>query len=424
MVQLEVDSKLCGYLSAHTGFSYMRQGLDYSLWAWGTSRTFSFDDMYETKKGLPSYSSTDSESDALALRAFFVGELTTGPFDHELLIGGDSQWMSSTSDSSPWNVPDTPVSIDDPVLPTPEDATGLATTGPSAGGKYKSNTDRYGIMAQYQMEVSRYLRLLAGFRSDHHEYTTGDDSYTKDEPTWRAGWTVLPLPFVAVYGNITEGKNPNWGIQDADGNEITKSRYYRQIEVGAKAKILKNLRLSIAGFSTRLENVPVALPAQPGSTTRSFELSGRIRYKGIELTAQGKILSWWDVRASYSFIDLDTKIGGQRHNLAPHTVSAATAVRLPVLKELRLGAGYRFVDRRQIGYMGTPDKRSILPAYHVVDLFIEHSLPADILAAEKWIFRLNIDNLLDEHYFQMARQVSECSAGEPRSVMFSMLWGY
>jgi iron complex outermembrane receptor protein len=422
VVQLQADSIISKYLSAHAGVSYMNQKHDYSLWAWGTSKTFSFDNMYDTETGLPSYSTTDTKNTAYATRAYIVGMATTNIVKHEGLIGGDAEWTKGSTVASPWTVPSDPVSIDKPVLPTPSQGTGLATTGPSAGGVMETKTIRYGALVQYQAKVGTYARALVGGRLEHHESKTGSVRYKKDEPSFRSGLTLLPLPFLAVYGNYTQGATPNWGLKDADGKDITLSQRYRQFETGIKADVLERLRLSATGFITILDKVPMPLAAQPGTTTLSYELSGKITYKGIELGAQGRIMPWWDIRATYTNIKVVSEMTGHQHNLAPYSVAATTSVRLPrALQNLRLGASYRYVDERQVGYSGTIDPRNTLPSYNVVGLLAEYALTTQTLGAKNWLIRLNIDNIFNKKYYAMARQVSETTPGEPSAVMLTLL---
>lgn len=434
MTQLEITYDINEYLTAELAGSYIGQNLDADVWAWGIPRggDFTFADMAETQTGYPTYSSSDATDDIIAARGMLLGRLTTDVVRHKLLVGADVEHRKFDSVSTPWNVPAEPVSILDPILPPLTE--GTSGTGPTtAGGTTERETNRVGLMAQYQAEITQYVRLLGGVRVDRHEFkdprvSVGGGNfeaqeYDKTTPYWRLGATVLPIQRVALYGNYTTGATPNFGEVDENNEAITESQTFGMLEAGVKANVLDNLEVSAAWYTIKQENVPVALPAADGVATGAVGLSGEMEFSGYELTVQGEALPGWRVMGSYAYTDVESdSLFTSAHMRPAHTFSGFTSYRLPgVLKQLRLGAGYRYMDERAVGYFPSADPRNDenkLPAYHIVDALAEYSLPRLMAGTDAYV-RLNVSNLLNSEYYVVARQVSETSSGEPLSAMLT-----
>lgn len=440
MTQGEVILDVTDFLTAEVGASMIGQSMDTKLWAWGTlpgrgpdDPGFTFDDMHSQGKGYPAFSDGTNDGDAQTVRGLLLSQFKTSIVKHKLLLGTDMEWMTSASESSPWNVPKEPVSISSPVLPEITEAT--TNTGPSAGGASEQKTKRSGVLTQYQAHVTQYVRLLGGFRFDKHEYTnptavrnedgtTTAKTYEASDPYYRGGLMILPMPNVAIYGNYTQGRSPNFGIQDANGNDITESQHFSMLEGGLKIEVLESLQFAFAYYDITQSNIPEAIETQgggPGAST-AYELTGETGYSGYEFSVRGELLRGWHVLGSYSFTEIEAKDEWSgRHNRAPHTMSFFTTYQLPgVLSQARIGGGYRFVDDRYVGYGkgGTNDDRNVLPAYHIVDLLAEYQMPKLMMKSDAYL-RLNVHNLLNSEYYVVARQVSETTTGEPLAAMLT-----
>lgn len=435
--QLEVEWALAPILTANLGLSYVRQDVDTNLWTWSVAgggptsgaNATSYEQMIETGASIANYMDYDSSTENLAGRFNLVGDLTTGWWRHQAVLGADVEKSETESTTTPWVADTTPVPFEDPVVPSLSPGTPGAPSAPY-------HTYRVGMLAQYQAEITRYLRLLAGLRLDSHEYESTaytrsapyvgtTTTYDKKVPSYRAGLTILPIPSAALYGNVTTGAQPLWGLKDVDGEDIDEAMSYRMLEIGVKAEPLRGLRLSAAWFSTKQENIAesVTVTNPDGSTAVAWELTGEAEYKGYELAAQGQITPSWGVMASYAYVESDTEQQYSKyHNLAPHTVSAFTSYRLPgLLRDLRLGAGYRFVDERGNCHVGSVNcDVNTLPAYHVADMLAEYQLPAEIIGAKSWFVRMNASNVFDSEYYTRVRMYTQTSVGEPMAIQLSM----
>ena len=421
LAQLEVDVELADAWSAQVAASYTRTDMQYDIWHWGTARGFGIPDMYEQRQGLPALRRSDATEELIEARALTIKSFTTAWWRHTVLIGADALFRHDEGTSPPGLISETPIGLDDPITPARD--TLVEATGPGAP-LTDNRRERVGAMAQYQAEVGPYIRALAGARVDEHriEDAIDDSAHDKLDLSWRAGLTVLPLPTVSVYGSYTQAASPNFGYLGADGEELTESRQFAQLEVGAKTELFERLMLGVAGFRIWTDKVPQALPEVEGQTAALYGLTGEATNTGFEITAQGEVWAGWRVFGAYTYIDIEGEEGAD-HDIAPHEFSLSTSLRLPgPLADVTVGGGYRFRDRRAVGYgRGATDPRHQIEAYHLFNALVAYDLPAEHIGAERWTARLNVDNLTDTRSYSVVRQPQESAALEPLAVMLTLL---
>jgi outer membrane receptor for ferric coprogen and ferric-rhodotorulic acid len=225
-----------------------------------------------------------------------------------------------------------------------------------------------------------------------------------------------------VYASYTEIFKPQ-AEQDATLNYLDpivgESR-----EVGLKSRFFNDaLHTTVAYFIALQDNLAqtagpvVQLPN--GDTFQPYRAAEGAESKGFEIEVVGRIADGWDISLSYTDFDVEDANGREVNTDQPHEM-------------LKLYSTYRFrdaLDRLTVagglswegssytdtvnGATGEPE-RLVQDDYTLVSLMARYDL-TDNLSAQ-----LNVDNLLDEEYYNQIGFYSQLEYGEPRNFTVSM----
>jgi catecholate siderophore receptor len=295
------------------------------------------------------------------------------------------------------------------------------------------NAARLDIAAGYiqdQIEISPQFEIVLGLRFEHL-VTRVTDRRTVGFPAgqrrdfraadnlWspRAGLIFKPVENASVYASFSRSYLPRGGDQLASlnlTNESLDPERYTNYEIGAKWDINPDFNLSAALYQLERDNVIVLIdPNNPGAGT---ELGGGQRSRGVEFALTGNLTDQLSVVASYTYQEAEFRRaisaavanGAEIPNAPRH--SASLWARYHVMRNLGIALGATYQGRR----FAAQDNLVRLPGYTRVDAALYYRLNAHIDV------QLNVENLLDAHYFAFANSNTNITPGSPTSTKLAL----
>ena len=269
---------------------------------------------------------------------------------------------------------------------------------------------------QDQIELSRYVRVVAGLRFDHFglEYHNNRNGDTLTRPdnlvSPRAGIVVKPVPALSLYSSYSVSYLPSSGDQFSSLTTITQQvepEKFRNYEVGAKWDFAPALSLTTAAYRLNRTNTRSTDPNDP---TRIVQ-TGSQRTNGYELGLNGRITPGWDVAGGYAYQDAFVTSataaaprGAQVGQVPHHTISIWNLYRF----QPRLSAGLGVLYRSDM--FATIDNTVTLPGYARADAAIFYMLTKQVR------FQANVENVFDRKYYINADSNTNISPGSPRTL--------
>lgn len=362
--------------------------------------------------------SNDDYRESFALQTELVGEFSTGPVEHTLLLGVD--WSRNTLRGNTRAAESTPsINIFDPEYdafrPERSDLPLLTINRFNA-------TNTVGFFIQDQIDLLDNLHLLVGGRFDiidqsSFSFLDGSSSDQNEEAfSPRVGLVYRPIEPLSLYASYSQSFQPN-AFTQSDGSFLDPERG-RQFEVGIRGEFLDaRLIANLAAYHITKTNVATTDPDDPNFSVPL----GEVRSQGIEFDVAGEILPGWNIIASYAYTDAEVTDSGDDpffpeglriSNVAPNTASLWTTyeIQAGTLQGLGFGIGVFYVDNRP----GDFDNTYELPSFIRTDAAVYYR-------RDNWRVALNIKNLLDERYFAGADfgRVT-VRPGEPFSIIGSV----
>jgi catecholate siderophore receptor len=277
---------------------------------------------------------------------------------------------------------------------------------------------------QDQIEISRYVQVVAGLRFDYfdlqfHNNRTGNDLRRLDRlVSPRLGLVVKPARPLSLYASYSVSYLPSSGDQFSSLTTITqqvKPEKFSNYEIGAKWDLRRNLILTAALYRQDRTNTRATDPTDP---TRIVQ-TGSQRTQGFEAELSGNVTRSWTIVGGYAhqnaFISSATIAAreGASVPLVPHdTVSVWNKYQIV----RRVGAGLGIIHRSDV--FAAIDNTVVLPGYTKVDgaIFIR--------LAEKWKLQAHLENLLNQKYYLNADGNNNISPGSPRAARVSLTVGF
>ncbi len=265
--------------------------------------------------------------------------------------------------------------------------------------------------------------LTAGVRRQSIEskgfnFNTGavSSQYDKSAITPAFGLLVKPWDFMSLYGNYIEAleRGPTAPRGTVNEGEIFPPSVTDQIELGVKFD-LDGLGLTAGLFQIERPN------GITNVTTNRFSLDGQQRNRGFELTAFGELRP--DLRLLGGVTYLDSKLtrtqGGRFDGKDTVGVPELTAVLnleydTAAFPGLTLTARAEHVSSR---FMRN-DNTLKIPSYQLYGIGARYQRT---LGDKAFTLRMNIDNLLDEDYWNTATGFNVLYLGAPRSINLSFM---
>ena len=268
--------------------------------------------------------------------------------------------------------------------------------------------------------------LTAGVRRQSIEskgfnFNTGavSSQYDKSAITPAFGLLVKPWDFMSLYGNYIEAleEGPTAPTGTVNEGEIFPPSVTDQIEFGVKFD-LDGLGLTAGLFQIERPN------GITNATTNRFSLDGQQRNRGFELTAFGELRP--DLRLLGGVTYLDSKLtrtqGGRFDGKDTPGVPELTAV-LNLEYDTAAFPGLTLTARAE--HVGSRfmrnDNTLKIPAYQLYGIGARYQRT---LGDKAFTLRMNIDNLLDEDYWNTATGFNVLYLGAPRSINLSFMMDF
>lgn len=278
------------------------------------------------------------------------------------------------------------------------------------------------VYVQDEIALTKRFSVTAGLRFDRFKVDltnnriATDFSATDNLLSPRLGVVFKPAEALSLYASYSRAYQPRAGDQLASLSALNTTldpEEFDNYEVGAKWSAYSGLAVTAAVF--RLERSNVAIP-DPLDATRLILVDGQ-RNQGVELAATGKITDRWRVIGAYTHQD------GEITSTQSFTVlDGATLANLP-RNMFSLWNRYDFSPVWGVGLgvirkadlfaatedLATPANNVILPSFTRVDAAMYFNF------SDRWRAQLNVENLLDEDYFQFANSNTNITPGSPRA---------
>ena len=391
---------------------------------WAESNTFS--SYLSAVKG-GGFAQSSGQYDTTDVQTNLDGSLS-GPFqwfgrEHELTVGASRRQEKFDQKGGFWSkaIPIDIYNFDPGVIPKPD----IADRTPYQS---QNTATEKGIYAAARFNPFDPLHVIIGTRLSWYDYDNrsgaGDYKVTQ-QVTPYAGVIYDLNETYSVYASYTEIFKPQTQ-QDVAGS-VLQPMTGESYEVGIKGEYFDGeLNASLALFDMTQENRAYALDTQPANclaTNRTcYEAAGEVRSRGLDAEISGALTPDWQASAAYTLVlsqYVKDKAFDKGNLFAPnqpkHLFKAATTYHLQGnLHKARIGADV-LAQSKTYGRVGNGHAEQ--GAYGVVGLMAGYRLD------EHWDARVNLNNVLDQKYWQGIPTASGSGTyGDPRNVMFSLKW--
>jgi catecholate siderophore receptor len=371
-----------------------------------------------TQVALTSYNNATDRTNVFN-QTDFTSVVSTGRFRHTLLAGAEFGRQLTDNFRNTGFFNDTVTSIlvpfNDPTIFTPVTYRQNATDADN-----HLTTNVAAAYAQDQLELSSHLQVLAGLRFDrfdltYHNNRTGDTLSRPDNlVSPRAGLVYKPIADVSIYGSYSVSYLPSSGDQFSSLTNITeqmKPEQFTNYEVGAKWDASPGLSMTTSVYRLDRTNTRSTDPNDP---TRIVQ-TGSQRTNGYELGVNGHVTPLWTIAGGYAYQDAfvtsataAAPVGAQVAQVPHHTVSLWNRYQF----HPRVAAALGILNRSDM--FATIDNRVTLPGYTRVDA------AGFVNLTRRMRMQVNVENLLDTHYFVNADSNTNISPGFPRVIRFGL----
>ncbi|HKP87565.1 MAG TPA: TonB-dependent siderophore receptor [Blastocatellia bacterium] len=345
--------------------------------------------------------------------------VSTGRIRHSLLGGVEvgRQLTDNFRNTGFFNnaVTSIPVPYANPTISTPVTFRQSAT---DADNHLRTNIGA--VYAQDQIDLSRYVQVIAGLRFDHfdlqfHNNRNGDSLRRIDNlVSPRAGIVLKPVINLSIYGNYSVSYLPSSGDQFSSLTTITqqvKPEKFSNYEMGVKWDIYRSLSFTSAVYRLNRTNTRATDPNDP---TRILQ-TGSQRTNGCEFGLNGSITRAWRIAGGYSYQDAFitratvTALAGAQVAQVPHH-NFSLWNNYQILS--KLGAGLGVIRRSDM--FAAVDNTVTLPGYTRADAAIFFSI------SERIRLQANAENLFDKKYYVNADGNNNISPGSSRAIRIGL----
>jgi len=350
-----------------------------------------------------------------------VDAYLSGPFTllgrrHELVAGGNAQRIATEQYSAALtpalNVPVNVFDWDPHGVPEPG-------TGPYVSPG-ETRLKQQGVYAMGRFSLADPVTLALGGRMSWWNQRAPKARQQIDPEFTPYGGLIVDLSREwSLYGSYAQVFQPQSELT-RDGrplDPITGTNY----EAGIKGELAGGaLEVSLAAFQITQKNRAQQDPDWPCVGSNCYYIpGGRVRSRGIEAEASGRVTPHWTLAAGYTYNTSkyleDAVSGGQPFaRFTPkHIFRLWTNYDLPVLeRRLSVGGGVQM----QSGFATVSGPVTLRQGgYTLVDLRLAYRYDKHLTAA------LNVNNLFDRRYYQsLSGTAWNNRYGEPRNVMLTL----
>ncbi len=338
------------------------------------------------------YRSLNESKKLIGTQALLQGKLVAGGFSHQIAAGmstsrrrdyfGDAVYEYAGSSN-----------LFRPVA--------VAITSKVPGAASLRRTDKeWSAFLQDIITVSETWTLHLGLRHLNIERSQSDNAgYSNAHWVSNAALVFKPQAAVSLYTSFAQGLE-HGGIAPfgtANANTMLNPARSRQLELGVKADLLRDLSLSAALFQ-------IKKPLEYTNAANVYVQNGEAQHTGLELSAQGKLSSSLSLGASLSSLRAEQQdtglasMDGKRVLNVPELKASIYAdYAVAAVKGLNLQAAWQYSGNKAF----SPDNSVIVPGYQVWNLGARYSTQ---IAGTATTLRFNIDNVSDKFYWRDVTQ--------------------
>jgi catecholate siderophore receptor len=347
----------------------------------------------------------------------------TGPIRHTLMFGTEFGYQVGFANRNtgffPGNGGANTITVN-PFFPTffgPVAFNHIATDASS-----RSHLNVESAYVQDQIDVTRWLQVLAGVRYDRFDFTALDQntnitrSRVDEKVSPRGAIIVKPIETVSVYGAYSVSYLPASGDQFTAlnvGTVILEPQKFENKEVGVKWNINPKLLFSAAVYELIRTNVPLADPSGSGL----FFPSGAHKIRGFEASLNGYVTPEWQSQLGYAYTD------ARITSATSPTIVPGNVVQLVPLHQFSWWNKYQFdpVWAAAVGVIYFSD--TFAASDNIVKLPSWWRFDAAVYAKlnETWKFQVNIENIFDTLYWASADGNNNLSPGQSRTVRLTAI---
>jgi catecholate siderophore receptor len=352
----------------------------------------------------------------------FTYKTATGPVRHTLTFGTEFGLQAGFAQRDtgyfPANGNANTIAVN-PFAPTYFGPVNFIHTVSAAQTDASSRSDLY-IQSGYvqdQIELTRWLQLIAGGRFDRFDFTALDQNTNitrnrvDEKVSPRAALIVKPVDNLSIYGSYAVSYLPASGDQFTTlsaGTLILEPQKFENKEVGVKWNINPHLLFTAAVYELIRTNVPIADPNNLGF----FFPSGSHKIQGFETALKGYITDAWQSSFGYAYTDAritsatsTTIVPGNVVQLVPfHQFSWWNKYQFTPMWSAAVGAIY-FSDS-----FASSDNSVKLPGFVRFDAAVYAKIN------ETWKAQINVENVFNKGYWATADGNNNISPGQPRTV--------
>ncbi|MGY6236559.1 TonB-dependent siderophore receptor [Burkholderia ambifaria] len=349
----------------------------------------------------------------------------TGPLEHTLLLG--LQFDRQTTTNSVWLALAPSLDLYHPVY---RPVTAAIFSGRTSLGHVDQYTamNSLGAYAQDQIRWNRWTLTLGG-REDRVNARFDDRAArigTQQDVSafsGRVGLTYQGDAGWSPYVSYSTSFDPVIGVRMYGGG-LPKPTRGKQTEAGLRWQPAgRNLMLTAAVYRIDQTNVVTPTPTNLDPTGTSSVQTGKVRSRGIELSAVGNVTRELSIVASYVYQDVkNVQANDASLNNWPVSVPLPRQMaslwtdwtwHTGALSGLGIGAGVRY----QSASAGAPDNSLTVPSATLYDLAMHYEV-------RHWRFALNVANVFDRRYVGGCQSYAVCVFGNERTVLASAKYNW
>jgi catecholate siderophore receptor len=293
----------------------------------------------------------------------------------------------------------------------------------SADSNSKYRLDIASTYAQDQIDVTRWLQLLAGARFDSFEMGATDENTgiirtrTDNMVSPRAAVIVKPVDNLSIYTAYSISYLPSAGDQFSaltTGSALIAPQKFENTEVGVKWNILPRLQYSAAIYQLNRTNVPLAIGGG------LFAISGSNIIKGFETALTGYVTKDWQAMLGYAYTD--ARLGSDTNSSTslpppPPTFLKGNRVQLVPFNQVSLWNKYQIDPMwgAGLGVIYFSDSYAASDDFVRLPGFVRVDAAVYLKVNETWSGQLNVENLFNTGYWASADGNNNISPGQGRT---------
>ena len=347
--------------------------------------------------------------DSTMLRAELAGVFNTGAVKHDVTLGVNR----TEKGQDPIYQANYTIAAQNLYHPTPITSYTVGTY-PATPTTAQLDTRDSGAYAIDRLTFSPHWQAIAGVRSVKYRSDQGANHYDVSKTTPMAALIYKYTDDLSFYVSgsqgLEEGETAPTG--SANANQRLAPGVSHQQEVGARWRIPGN-----AGLLVQASVFDIDRPGYYTNTANIYTADGEQHFRGLELSAQGKLtrqLSW---QSSAQFIDPEFRDIGAAYNgklpenAARRTASAFLSYDLAAVPGLSVNGGAYYTGERPVNDLN----QAFLGG---VTLFSAGARYVTNVLGQRTSFQLNLENAGGKQYWAGAG--TRLSSGMPRLLKFGV----